>query len=162
MRLPDLFLGLFFIPLVISKPPPVPRTDALYTIHEKRVDHPEWKRSGRVAGHIEIPFRVGLKQQNIDSLSAHLLAISDPESPSYGQHWTPAAVVKAFAPADEAVRSVHAWLVNVGGFDAERIRLSRNQAWVEVEGASVDEVERLLQTEYHVYEHESGEKEAGS
>jgi tripeptidyl-peptidase-1 len=66
-----------------------------------------------------------------------------------------------FAPSNESRDAVTAWLAGAG-FGAERLRVSHNKAWIHVENASIAEVEALLDTEYHVYAHESGEEHAGN
>ncbi|KAF7336098.1 Tripeptidyl-peptidase sed1 [Mycena venus] len=128
-------------------------------VHEKRVAHPSLLHSRRLEGHVAVPLKVGLKQQNTDHLATHLLSVSDPQSPYFGQHWSAEKVAQVFAPGNESRDAVTAWLIGAG-FDEERLRISHNKAWVHVENATVDEVEALLATEYHVYQHESGEEHA--
>ncbi|KAJ7162741.1 peptidase S8/S53 domain-containing protein [Mycena crocata] len=127
--------------------------------HEKRADHPSLTHPRRAEGDILVPLKIGLKQQNIETLADHLLSVSDPHSPTFAQHWTPERVAKVFAPADETRDAVTAWLVDAG-FSPDRLRLSPNKAWIHVENTTVNEVEQLLSTEYHVYTHESGEEHA--
>ncbi|KAJ6489762.1 subtilisin-like protein [Mycena sanguinolenta] len=128
-------------------------------VHEKRADHPSLTYSRRLEGHVTVPLKIGLKQQNTQDLSEHLLTVSDPQSPSFGQHWSPEKVAHVFAPANETRDAVVGWLTDAG-FDVDRLRVSYNKAWIHVENATVDEVEDLLDTEYHVYTHESGEEHA--
>lgn len=78
-------------------------------------------------------------------------ASADPESKNYGKHWTADEVIKKFAPAEETVKRVRAWLVEAG-IEEGRITHTDNQGWLAFE-ASRDEAERLLHTEYHEYEH---------
>ncbi|KAJ6624176.1 hypothetical protein B0H10DRAFT_1943375 [Mycena sp. CBHHK59/15] len=42
---------------------------------------------------------IGLRQKNIDSLADCLMSVSDPESASFGQHWSPGKVAQVFAPS---------------------------------------------------------------
>ena len=58
-----------------------------------------------------------------------------------------------FAPADDTVAAVKAWLVASGIAEA-RITHSDNKGWLAFD-ATTAEAEDLLQTEYHVYEHTS-------
>ncbi|KAJ7264075.1 peptidase S8/S53 domain-containing protein [Mycena haematopus] len=132
---------------------------AAAVVHEKRAGHPSLIYSRRLEGHVTVPLKVGLKQQNTEYLAEHLLSVSDPQSPYFGQHWPPAKVAQVFAPANESRDAVTAWLANAG-FSLERLRISDNKAWIHVENATVGEVEDLLNTEYHVYAHESGEEHA--
>lgn len=57
------------------------------------------------------------------------------------------------------MQSVVGWLENEG-IERQRVKVSGNGGWVEVK-ASVEEVESLLKTEYHSYEHPSGAKQIG-
>jgi tripeptidyl-peptidase-1 len=75
-------------------------------------------------------------------------------------HWTPARVAEHFAPTDETVHAVTSWITE-SGFAKERVRVSQSKGWV-VLNASVAETEALLNTEYHIYVHEStGKKHIG-
>jgi tripeptidyl-peptidase-1 len=56
-----------------------------------------------------------------------------------------------FAPSDAAVQSVRAWL-EASGIDANRISQSVNRQWIQFD-AKVHEVEDLLKTEYHSWQH---------
>ncbi|PPQ78612.1 hypothetical protein CVT25_010576 [Psilocybe cyanescens] len=127
-----------------------------YVVHERRDFFPDAQPVRRLEGHIVVPLRIGLKQQNLDTLSVHLMAVSDPESPTYGEHWSPERVVEAFAPSADTHDAVRAWLVD-SGFDAGRLSVSHNKAWIEVKGATALEAEELLNTEYHIFEHDGEE-----
>jgi tripeptidyl-peptidase-1 len=131
-----------------------------FILHEKRPDYPDWKLYQRLESHVNIPLRIGLKQQNLDSISDYLMAVADPDSPTYGQHWSQEEVVKVFAPSSQTNETVHAWLMDAG-FDAGRLRISHNKAWIDVHGATAMEVESLLNTEYHIYKHDSGAEHVG-
>jgi len=106
-----------------------------------------------------LPLRFGLKQSNLDRIGEMLNDVSHPESPSYGNHWTPAQVTKAFAPSTETINTVRIWL-HEARFDASRLKVSPTKGWIQV-NATVAEAERLLQTEYNVYTHLGGEKHVG-
>jgi tripeptidyl-peptidase-1 len=150
--------GLPLIPLVLGTPFLDHRTD--YVLHEKRVEHSAWTRTRRLEGYIPLPLRIGLKQRNLDLLPDYLMSVSDPNSPSYGQHWTPEQVAEKFAPAEETHNTVRDWLVTAG-IDARRVRRSVNNAWIDVHEATAAEIERLLDAQYHVYQHEGGAEHIG-
>ncbi|KAG5636209.1 hypothetical protein H0H81_008767 [Sphagnurus paluster] len=154
MLRPLVLLAVLF-PLYSAKPLYEHTTRAGYVVHEKRSVEPDWQLERRVAHDAPLAFRIGLKQRNLDQLPDLLLAVSDPASPSYGQHWTHEQIVSTFAPPETAVASVRAWL-EAEGVEPKRIRRSVNQAWVEVRDATAGEVERLLDTEYHVYKRDGG------
>ncbi|KAF8965082.1 subtilisin-like protein [Flammula alnicola] len=123
-----------------------------FVVHEKRVAHPDWHDSRRLEAHVGIPLRIGLRQQNLDALPDHLMSVSDPASSAYGEHWTHEKVVEAFAPSAGSHDTVRAWLMDAG-FDENRLGVSYNKAWIEVQGATALEVEQLLNTEYRVFKH---------
>ena len=73
------------------------------------------------------------------------------DSPKYGQHFTAEEVIDIFAPSPSTVESVRDWLVE-SGIDAETVSQSTNKQWLQFD-ATTAEVESLLKTEYHLYEH---------
>ncbi|EIN08407.1 subtilisin-like protein [Punctularia strigosozonata HHB-11173 SS5] len=133
----------------------VPSRRAPHVVHERRANEPNperWQRTGRVEPDRVLPLKIGLAQQNLHLLEEMLMKVSHPKSDSYGQHWSPAAVVDFFAPKDETIDAIKGWLADAG-FDAERIRVSHNKGWIDVANATAAEVEELLDAEYHVYTH---------
>lgn len=155
---------LFLLPLVailgvaIADPSKSPRAN--YVIHEKRAIEPvDWVKSDRLPADKILPMRFGLTQQNLDKLEEMLMAVSHPDSPTYGQHYSPAKVVETFAPSHKTISSVKEWLVGAG-ISADRLRLTQGKGWIEV-NATAAEVEDLLDTEYHVYSHPSGATQIG-
>ncbi|OCL03888.1 subtilisin-like protein [Glonium stellatum] len=100
-----------------------------------------------------LPVRVGLKQRNLEHAHKYLDEVSNPASSKYGKHWSVEEITKTFAPSDESSETVLQWLSEHGFVN---IRTSGALHTLEFE-ASVAEIERLLKTEYYVYEHsESG------
>lgn len=139
----------------------IPHTTSTHTIHETRPHSAlprEWTKRKLPSSSV-LPLRIGLKQQNTHKLEELLLSVSHPSSPEYGKHWTPKQVVDYFRPSEETVQSVVGWLEDEG-IERQRVKVSGNGGWVEVK-ASVEEVESLLKTEYHAYEHPSGAKQIG-
>src|ERR1700722_2646508 len=131
------------------------------SVHEIRTHTPlGWSYSHRHNLTSVLPLRFGLIQPNIHNIEEYLLAVSHPDSPDYGKHWTPAQVAKTFAPTDETVNTVRDWLLSEG-FARERVRVTPTKAWIEV-NATVEEAERLLFAEYSVYKHESGKEHVGT
>lgn len=79
---------------------------------------------------------------------------SDPRSSRYGKHYTSDEVAEMFAPSATTVDTVLSWLADAGIHES-RISQSANRAWLQFD-ASVEEMEQLLQTKYHFYEHVDG------
>ncbi|KAF8889617.1 peptidase S8/S53 domain-containing protein [Infundibulicybe gibba] len=150
-----LLIAISFSAACVRATPLSPRAGDV--LHEKRAPNAAWKRARRMEAHVNVPLRIGLKQSGLDDLPAILMSVSDPDSPTYGHHWEPERVNEAFAPSQGTKDAVRGWLAS-SGFQGDRVKLSKNQAWIEVDGISIGDVERLLNTEYHVYEHENGDE----
>jgi tripeptidyl-peptidase-1 len=138
-----------------------PSRRASYVMHEKRAAEPvDWHKTRRLEAHRVLPLRIGLTQQNIHELEELLMSVSHPDSPTFGQHWSPERVIEHFAPSEATISTVKGWLI-ASGFDRARIRVSHNKGWIDV-NATTSEVELLLNTEYHVYTHPSGHEQISS
>lgn len=155
MRLLPSFVALALGLLVSAEPFLSP-----YRVHERRGHIPAgWSYDRKHDSAAAIPLRFALKQSNIDAIGDFLMEVSQPESAGYGKHWSAGEVFRKFSPSAESIGAVLAWLEE-NGFDSSRAKLTRNRGWIEVQ-ATVEEAERLLQTEYHVYGHETGQEHVG-
>jgi tripeptidyl-peptidase-1 len=103
--------------------------------------------------------RFALTQPNIQDIEAHLYDVSHPDSPNYGNHWSPAQIAAKFAPTTETIETVRAWLIE-SGIESHRVKLSHTKGWLEV-ASTVQEAEYLLNAEYHIYNHDTGTKHVG-
>ncbi|KAK8017805.1 hypothetical protein PG993_014131 [Apiospora rasikravindrae] len=140
---------------VLTSASPASRRATHHVAHEKRQQLPEgWAKREKVDGCAVLPLRIGLKQRNLDRADELLDQVSHPKSGNYAKHWTPREVADMFAPSQESVDSVSIWLAE-SGIDPSRIVVSGSKAWINV-NATVSEVESLIKTDYHVYEHTSG------
>ena len=136
----------------------VPSRRGDLVVHENRATEPvAWAKTRRLEAHKVIPLKIGLTQQNVHQLEEILMSVSHPDSPTFGQHWSPQRVVEHFAPSEDTISKVKDWLT-ASGFNPDRIRVSHNKGWIEV-NATTAEVEHLLDTEYHVYTHTSGHEQ---
>lgn len=125
-------------------------------VHESRSNVPAgWTAVRRADPGMILPFRIGLAQPNLDNIEAFLMDVSHPESPNYGKHWSPAKVAATFRPSNEAVDTVRTWLVD-SGLSEDRVRLSTSGGWLHA-NVTIEEAERLLGTEYYVYQHSDDE-----
>ena len=136
------------------------RRSSPHVLHEKRASEPlDWELSHRLDGDKVLPMRFGLTQSNIHRVEELLMEVSHPESPRFGQHYSPKDVVDLFAPSAETISAVTNWLVDAG-FARDSMRLSANKGWISMD-ATTAQVEELLKTEYHVWTHPSGEQQFG-
>lgn len=125
-------------------------------LHERRSNTPYgWSLHRRADPDAVIPLTFALAQSNVERLEEYLLDIADPTSPSYGKHWSPAKVAATFRPSSETINTVRTWLINEGGVDPSRLRLSKDRAYLDL-NATVAEAEAMLATQYFVYKHEDG------
>ena len=125
--------------------------------HESRSAIPSgWTPVHRASGDMIIPLKVGLVQPNLASIEEYLMDVSHPESPNYGNHWSPAKVAQTFRPSAKSIETVRTWLHN-SGVEPHRVKLSKSGNWLTAD-VTVAEAEELLGTEYYVYEHQSGHK----
>lgn len=127
--------------------------DSKFIVHEKRdaSDSETWRRSTRVDSNAIVPLRIGLVQTNLEHGYDRLQTISDPSSPSFGNHLPAEEVYDLFSPSKEAIMQVREWLI-VSGIEESSIIHSDNKGWFAME-ISVAEVERLFKTEIHEFEH---------
>ncbi|KAE9408682.1 subtilisin-like protein [Gymnopus androsaceus JB14] len=141
---------------VLASPNPSPVLSP-FVLHERRSHVPSgWSLSRRHDSSATIPLRFGLKQSNTHRIDEYLYDVSHPSSANYGKHWTAAQVAAAFAPSDETIGTVRNWLFG-SGISLEKIRLSASKGWLEVE-ATVEQAEELMNTEYHIFEHSTGQE----
>ena len=131
-----------------------------FVVHEKRTSIPAgWSFTRRPHASLSLPLRFALKQKDIENVGDFLLDVSDPGSLNYGKHWTASDITRIFAPSSRAIDAVRTWLLE-SGVEAHRISLSASKGWVNVQ-ASVEEAERLMNTQYNVYKHVSGAEHIG-
>ncbi|KAH9833454.1 peptidase S8/S53 domain-containing protein [Rhodofomes roseus] len=153
-RLASSFALIFTLSLIASGAPANSRT----VVHESRNHVPRgWNAIRRADPGLILPFRIGLAQPNIENIEAYLLDVSHPSSPNYGKHWAPGRIAETFRPSRESIDTVRAWLAEAGGLDAARVNLSAGGGWLQAD-LTVEEAERLLETEYHVYQFEGDEE----
>ncbi|KIN08321.1 hypothetical protein OIDMADRAFT_187653 [Oidiodendron maius Zn] len=107
------------------------------------------KRDTLVDVSMIIPVRIALAQQNMQAAEAELVRISDPSSPYFGQHWSPAKVASHFAPSIQTVSAVVQWL-NESNISPQRLSRSHDGGWI-MFNATVAETQKLLKTEYFFY-----------
>ncbi|KAI1465040.1 tripeptidyl-peptidase 1 precursor [Daldinia caldariorum] len=148
-------IGLAFSALIaahVSLASPVSSSRTPYRVKETHHVPRDWRRVRRApAGHI-IDLQIGVKQSNFPELERHLYEVSDPDHPRYGQHLSADEVKELVKPTDETLNLVHEWLADNGVTPSG---YSSAKDWITV-SLPIETVERLLDTEYHIYEHKDG------
>ncbi|GIK05611.1 tripeptidyl-peptidase sed1 [Aspergillus viridinutans] len=149
MRFSHVLLGAAAAAGVLASPTP---ND--YVVHERRAVLPRsWTEEKRLDKATTLPMRIGLTQSNLDRGHELLMQVSDPRSSRYGQHFSVEEVHDLFAPSQETVDHVRAWLESEG-ISADRISQAANYQWLQFD-ASAAEAERLLRSEFFLYGHKS-------
>lgn len=129
----------------------IPSSSLPPVVHESRSHIPAgWAPVRRAEPGMILPFRIGLAQPNLENIEAYLMDVSHPESPNYGKHWSPAKVAETFRPSSESVDTVRTWLGD-SGVEVDRVKLSTSGGWLQA-NVTIEEAERLLLTEYYVYQ----------
>jgi len=137
-----------------------PSRRANYVVHERRAVEPvNWVKTHRLEAHRNLTIRIGLAQQNLYQLEEALMSVAQPDSQTYGRHWSQKRVAEHFAPSEATISTVKSWLIDAG-FHPDQLQLSRSKGWISVK-AHVSEAESLLKAEYHVYRNRFGREQIG-
>ena len=133
-----------------------PSPPARHVVHERRAHTPQgWWKHGKLDANNVLPMKIALTQSNMHKLEEYLMDVSHPESGNFGKHWSAKQVAETFAPSQDSIDAVKSWLQS-SGIDSTRVSQSQSLGWLHFD-ASVEEAENLLQTEYHLYKHQSGQ-----
>ncbi|KAI1145207.1 tripeptidyl-peptidase 1 precursor [Nemania diffusa] len=115
-----------------------------------------WKKGARAPADHVMHLQIGLKQSNFAELEKQLYEVSDPAHSKYGQHLSVDEVEELVKPTQETSDLVHEWLGDNGIVPSS---YSAAKDWINV-AIPVSDIERLLDTEYHIFEHTDGSKVA--
>mmetsp|Transcript_14785 Transcript_14785/g.57998 ORF Transcript_14785/g.57998 Transcript_14785/m.57998 type:complete len:543 (-) Transcript_14785:60-1688(-) len=115
--------------------------------HRRDTIHPNWVEGRGVDDAHPIRLQFALKQMNLDLLHDVLMAVSDPRSPTYGQHLSIDEITDIIAPPQEDVERVFQWLEENGIYGADTVI---NRDWVIVD-TSVGAARELLRTKFGFY-----------
>ncbi|KAF2101176.1 subtilisin-like protein [Rhizodiscina lignyota] len=129
-----------------------PEARSTYALKEAHNVPRQWTRVGPAPKDHIINLQIGLKQSQFEDLERHLYEVSDPTHERYGQHLTADEVNELVKPTDYTLNSVLEWLLGAG-IGAEKLSYTPAKDWIKV-ALPVDEVERLLDTDYSVYMHQ--------
>lgn len=119
--------------------------------HEKRTNSGRMVKRFRANPAQELPVRIALAQNQLEVGHERLMDISDPRSPNFGKHLTSAEVGSLFRPSSESIDTVRSWL-HGSGIEMDRHSVTPGKAYLKFH-ATIEELESLLSTRYHVYSH---------
>lgn len=122
-------------------------------LHEKRDDSRVLSKRSTESpdANAQVPVRIALKQRNLERGMELLMAVSDPDSPTYGQHYSADQVVDLFSAEPESIEKVTKWLRDAG---IDGISVPKSKGFVDFQ-TTTEKLEALLQTKYHIYEQRS-------
>ena len=115
-----------------------------------------WTKANRLNPQALMPVRIGLSGSNLERGYEYLMDVASPISPKYGRHWTAEEVRQTFAPTAAALNDTTNWLQD-SGIVPSRITRTGNGGYLTFD-ATIDELERLLKTEYYLYQHSHTEQ----
>jgi tripeptidyl-peptidase-1 len=107
-----------------------------------------WDKGSRGDPAAVLDVMVSLKSQNMDQLNAEIQAVSNPDSPRYGQHLSKDEVTELTAPPQRSVDLVAQWLADAG-VDA-KLGLRNDHFRFQ---ASVGHLEQMFSTTVNEYTH---------
>jgi tripeptidyl-peptidase-1 len=122
------------------------------TLHERTVIPPSWSQVGRADGHHQVVFNVALKQQNLDVLESKFWKVADPDSDEWQNFMSIDEIDEVIAPKVEHIEAVKKWLSE--NLDESTI-IQPAGDFIKVR-TSAKQVERLFDTEMHLFNHHNG------
>jgi subtilase family serine protease len=121
------------------------------------IERPSWatpdRFRGRLDGKTSITIQVHLPLQNLEAAKAELEAVSDPDSPRYGQYLTSEEFEAKYSPTAVELSAVRGYLESAG---FQVIYVPRNRLFLSA-SAPAATVERVFATHLGQYEVESGQ-----
>ncbi|EED13344.1 hypothetical protein TSTA_058330 [Talaromyces stipitatus ATCC 10500] len=106
---------------------------------------------------MELPVRIAIAQKGVHIGHDLLMEIFDPKSEKYRHYLSAKEVGDMFRPSSEYISYFRKWLRN-SGIGLDRHPVSAGRGWLKF-NANVQELESLLLTEYHVYQHHETREE---
>lgn len=145
--MPSTIQSLFWLSLSFATSFALPTTG--HVVHEKRGFALNYDRI-RLDSDAIIPIRIALRQSNLHNGYDQLMDVSHPSSPNYGKHLSADEVHEMFAPSQDSVDAVKAWLVSSGLEDGDVLHYE-NKGWLALD-IPASYAENLFKTNYFEYE----------
>ncbi|KAF2718833.1 tripeptidyl peptidase-like protein [Polychaeton citri CBS 116435] len=133
--------------------PIVPR-DYEYAVKESHPIPKRWVKVAKAPADHVLRVDIGLRQDRFEQLERELYEVSDPDHQRYGAHLSQEDVHELIKPSSKTSELIHDWLF-AHDIEAEHLSYSGAKDWVTVH-LPVSKIEEMLQTEYHVFQHEDG------
>lgn len=102
-----------------------------------------------------LKLNIAVKQSRPEDFHAHLLAISHPDSPQYGDDFLTNDEIAAYnRPHQHHLEAVLAWLAE-HGVEEHHLSFSHAKDWISLK-IPVSKANYMLDTKFHTYTHSSG------
>ncbi|KAK4450906.1 peptidase S8/S53 domain-containing protein, partial [Podospora aff. communis PSN243] len=112
----------------------------------------QWSRGPRADPETIVPVHILFAENGVAEASTELLALSDPESPSFGKYWSPQSVTDAFSLAESDIAIILEWVKQSTGLPPSALLLPPCKCRLDF-NTTVGQLETLLETKYFVYTH---------
>ncbi len=108
-----------------------------------------WARTVVDDGNEIVPLIIGLRNSDVHGLEAIVAAVSDPDSPSYGQYLSLDEVAARYGPSPDAVDAVVAYFMHAG---AEEVSVTASRDFLRVH-MSVRALSSATSATFHAFTH---------
>ncbi|KAL8956670.1 MAG: hypothetical protein Q9193_005872 [Seirophora villosa] len=148
MRSPNFFRGLVVFGAVLASSIAAPAsTTELEPLESLRAIPQGWRQGRSPPAAQRLRFRIALKQENAYQFEQHVLAISTPEDPKYGEHMSRDELKAMLKPSPEASNAILGWL-HAEGVSSSNIEDTGD--WINFY-VSATEAERIMDTKFYYY-----------
>ena len=106
-----------------------------------------WRQEQAPSASKRLRFRIALRQENAFAFEQHVIDISTPDHPRYGQHMDRTELKRMLQPSAEASEAVLSWLESQGVPDSD---IEDDGDWINFYVPTI-EAERILDTKFYYY-----------
>ena len=142
LSLTAVLVGVLAAPASISGSP-----DELVVLEKLNKVPYGWHQKAPPPASKRLRFRIALKQENAFAFEQHVIDISTPNHPKYGQHMNYDELKHMLQPSSEASEAVLSWLRSQG---IDELDIEDDGDWVNFYAPTV-EAERILNTKFYYY-----------
>lgn len=124
-----------------------------YEVVESRAHVPKgWHQGAHVPAIAQLQFRIAVKQEHAFAFEKHVVAISTPGHPKYGQHMSRDQLKAMLRPPAAATDAIMRWLLDEG---LSTKNIQKKCDWI-VFRVSAAGAERILRTKFYYYTDATG------
>lgn len=148
MRSPTFLRGFLAASAIFATSTAAPAsTTELAPLESLRAIPQGWQQGRSPPAAQRLRFRIALKQENAYQFEQHVLAISTPDDPKYGEHMSREELKAMLQPSSDASAAIQQWLHNEGVPSSD---IEDNGDWINFY-VSATEAERIMDTNFYYY-----------